>query len=87
MKRGEINSRFYRMLYLGKQNFLMSSLVDPCVFPVCSAAYKVVHYSEYQNFSNDSPAHFNIFRINLSDCYREEFGMSNLSNILCRASP
>ena len=76
MKRGEINSRFYRMLYLGKQNFLMSSLVASCVFPVCSAAYKVVHYSEYQNFSNISPAHFNIFGINLSNCYRKEFGMS-----------
>ena len=82
-KRG--NSRFYRMLYFLKRN--SRCLVDPCVFPVCSAAYKVVQYSEYQNFSNVSLVHFNFFRINLSDCCREEFGMSNFSNILCRASP
>ena len=43
MKREEINSRFYRMLYLVKRNF--RCLVDPCVFLVCSPAYKVVHYS------------------------------------------
>ena len=86
MKRSEINSRFYsfyRMLYLVKRNF--RCLVDPnCVFPVCSAAYKVIHYLEYQNFSNVSPAHFNFFRIYLSDCCREEFG---ISIIMCGASP
>ena len=36
-----INSHFYRMLNLLKRIFIC--LVDPCVFPVCSA-YKVVHY-------------------------------------------
>ena len=68
----EINSRFYRMLYLVKRNF--RCLVDPnCVFPVCSAAHKVIHYSEYQNFNNVSPAHFNFFGLYLSDCCREAF--------------
>ena len=40
-------------------NFLDAGLVDPCVFPVCTA-YKVVHCSEYQNFSSISP-HILIF--------------------------
>ena len=58
MKRTVTNSRFYRMLILVKRNFVDAGLVDPCVFPVCTA-YKVVHYSEYQNFSSVSPPHFN----------------------------
>ena len=62
MKRREINSRFCGLLNLEKRNF--RCLVDPCVFPVCSA-YKVVHHSEYQNFSRVSSAHFDFFKINL----------------------
>ena len=58
MKRREINSRFCGLLNLEIRNFRY--LVDPCVFPVCSA-YKVVHYSEYQNFSRVSSAHFDFF--------------------------
>ena len=74
------------MRHLVKQNF--RCLFDPFVFPVCFAAHKVVHYSEYLNFSSVSPADLLFFlRINLSDGCREKFGMSNLSNILCRASP
>ena len=85
-KRGNKFS-FLQDAILVKRN--LRCLVDSnCVFPVCSAAYKVVNYSEYQNFSNVSPAHFNFFGLYLSDySCREEFGMSNLSNILCRASP
>ena len=59
---GETNqSRFSLkdMLYLVKQNF--RCLFDPFVFPVCFAVHKVVHYSEYLNFSSVSPADFCFF--------------------------
>ena len=39
---------------------LGAGLVDPCVFPVCSA-FKVVHYSEYIRISEAFHQHILIF--------------------------
>ena len=68
-----------------KWNF--KCLVDPCVFPVCSASYKVFIIRKIRISVVFRQRISIFFTVNLSDCCREKFGMSNWSNILSRASP